>query len=251
MVMLFVIGIGAGLLAGLLGVGGGVLMVPVLIGLGVSPVQAFGTSNLAILITSISGTWQNWRSGHLQAASIWQLGLPALVTAQLGVFLAQRLPGDVLLLGIAGLYFLNIFLVELRQWLNRNTSPDKDQPVQPSLVSVLITGALGGVLAGLFGIGGGTLLVPLQVLLMGVPIKTAVQTSLGVIIVTACSALSGYAVAGDVLWLKGFWLGLGGLLGVQVTTRLLPRLPAVLVQRCFQLLLFIFGIYFIWKAQNP
>ncbi|WP_126148033.1 sulfite exporter TauE/SafE family protein [Synechococcus elongatus] len=251
MVTLFVIGIGAGLLAGLLGVGGGVLMVPVLIGLGVSPVQAFGTSNLAILITSISGTWQNWRSGNLQAASIWQLGLPAIATAQLGVFLAQRLPGNVLLLGIAGLYFLNIFLVELRQWLNRNTSPDEEKPTQPSLMSVLITGALGGVLAGLFGIGGGTLMVPLQVLLMGVPIKTAVQTSLGVIIVTACSALSGYAVAGDVLWVQGFWLGLGGLLGVQVTTRLLPKLPAVLVQRCFQLLLLSFGIYFIWKAQNP
>nr|WP_261789813.1 TSUP family transporter [Synechococcus elongatus] len=55
MLTLFLIGIGAGLLAGLLGVGGGVLMVPVLVGLGVSPIQAFGTSNLAIVITSIAG----------------------------------------------------------------------------------------------------------------------------------------------------------------------------------------------------
>lgn len=251
MVTLFLIGIGAGLLAGLLGVGGGVLMVPVLIGLGVSPVQAFGTSNLAILITSISGTWQNWRSGQLQAARIWQLGLPAIVTAQLGVLLAQRLSGAVLLLGIAGLYLLNIFLVELRQRLNQSKSaPDEDTP-HPTLVAIGITGALGGLLAGLFGIGGGTLMVPLQVLLMGVSIKTAVQTSLGVIIVTACSALAGYAIAGEVLWQQGLWLGLGGLLGVQVTTRLLPKLPAVLVQRCFQLLLLTFAIYFVWKAQNP
>ncbi|WP_338431209.1 sulfite exporter TauE/SafE family protein [Synechococcus elongatus] len=251
MLTLFLIGIGAGLLAGLLGVGGGVLMVPVLVGLGVSPIQAFGTSNLAIVITSIAGTWQNWRSGNLQASSIWQLGLPAIATAQLGVWIAQKLSAATLLLGIAGLYLLNIFLVELRQWLNRSREKAIDQQPRPTLAAIVLTGSLGGILAGLFGIGGGTLMVPLQVLLMGVPIKTAVQTSLGVIIVTACSALTGYAIAGDVLWREGLWLGLGGLLGVQVTTRLLPKLPSLLVQRCFQLLLLTFAIYFIWKAQNP
>lgn len=247
---LLLIGIGAGLLAGLLGVGGGVLMVPVLIGLGVDPVLAFGTSNLAIVITSIAGTWQNWRAGHLQGTNIWQLGLPAIATAQLGVVLAQNLPEAALLLGIAGLYLLNVFLVELRQHLNRSRSDESEKPPHPTIAAVLLTGSVGGLLAGLFGVGGGTLMVPLQVLLMGIPIKTAVQTSLGVIIITACSALTGYAIAGEVLWQHGLYLGLGGLLGVQVTTRLLPKLPSLVVQRCFQTLLLSFAGYFIWKAQT-
>jgi uncharacterized membrane protein YfcA len=58
-------GLFSGVLAGFLGIGGGTILVPLLVGLGYTPVKAIATSSLAILITSISGSVQNWRMGYL------------------------------------------------------------------------------------------------------------------------------------------------------------------------------------------
>lgn len=81
----------AGCLAGLSGIGGGLLLVPVMVGVGLSPVQAIGTSTLAKLMISASGSWQNWRMGNLDFQRLAMLGLPSLLSAQLGTYLASTL----------------------------------------------------------------------------------------------------------------------------------------------------------------
>ena len=73
-------GLVAGTLAGLLGIGGGVVMVPLLVALGYQPVVAVGTSTVAIFITAVAGTLQNARMGYGQLPKILRLGLPAAVT---------------------------------------------------------------------------------------------------------------------------------------------------------------------------
>jgi hypothetical protein len=108
----------------------------------------------------------------------------------------------------------------------------------------IITGGTGGLLAGLFGVGGGIIMVPLQIVLLNENIKKAIQTSLGVIVITAISATAGHAYSGNVLWLTGAILGFGGLLGVQFSTRFLPKLPDKVVSLAFRSLLAILSIYF-------
>lgn len=76
-------GLVAGVLAGFLGIGGGTVLVPLLVALGLAPVQAVATSSLAIVITAGSGSLQNWRMGYLDPRRVLFLGLPALATAQL------------------------------------------------------------------------------------------------------------------------------------------------------------------------
>ncbi|CAA9408128.1 Uncharacterized UPF0721 integral membrane protein [uncultured Microcoleus sp.] len=112
----------------------------------------------------------------------------------------------------------------------------------------IATGSAAGLLAGLFGVGGGVIMVPLQILLLGESIKTAIQTSLGVIVITAISATAGHAARGNVLWVVGLILGGGGLLGVQVSTRFLPRLPDRIVSLAFRSLLAVLSIYVFWQA---
>ncbi|HAC63019.1 MAG TPA: permease, partial [Cyanothece sp. UBA12306] len=84
-------GLFSGLLAGLLGIGGGTVLVPILVALNYSPIQAVATSSVAIVITSISGSFQNWRMGYLDLSRVILLGFPALITAQLGVYVANLL----------------------------------------------------------------------------------------------------------------------------------------------------------------
>ncbi|MGB7439455.1 MAG: sulfite exporter TauE/SafE family protein [Coleofasciculaceae cyanobacterium] len=244
-------GLFAGILAGFLGIGGGTVLVPLLVALGYQPVQAVATSSLSIVITATSGTIQNWRMGYINYKNIFTIGLPALITAQIGAYLADLFPPYLLLAAFAILLLVNIYLIQLRKSLKaREETRDRQtkNSDNKATLSRLGTGAIAGLLAGLFGVGGGVIMVPLQILLLGEKIKAAIQTSLGVIVITSISACLGHALRGNVLWIEGLLLGLGGLLGVQVSTRFLPRLPDQVVSLAFRILLGMLSIYVFWQA---
>ena len=239
-------GLISGILAGLLGIGGGTILVPLLVTLGYAPVKAVATSSLAILITATSGTVQNWRMGYINTQRVIYLGIPAILTTQIGVYLASLFPPYLLLAAFGLLLLLNIYLVDLRKRITATEGQPRQQ-FNP-LVSKIGTGGAAGLLAGLFGVGGGVIMVPLQILLLGETIKVAIQTSLGVIVITAISATVGHALKGNVLFLDGVLLGGGGLLGAQLGTRYLPKLSDRIVSLTFRTMLGILSIYIFWQA---
>ena len=79
-------------------------------------------------------------------------------------------------------------------------------------------------MAGLFGIGGGIIMVPLQIMLLGESMNVAASTSLGVVVLSSSSALLGHAIKGNVIYSLGIMLGITGAIGVQLGTRLLPKI---------------------------
>jgi uncharacterized membrane protein YfcA/ABC-type phosphate transport system substrate-binding protein len=251
-------GVGAGILAGLLGIGGGIVLVPLLVTFGHTPIQSVATSSLAIVITSISGSIQNWRMGVLDLKRVFYLGLPALCTAQIGVYFTKFIPAYLLLLLLSVLFLVNIYLVQLRKYLTRvsnaneisNANETRIQSNFNPVLGRLITGGAAGLLAGLFGMGGGAIMVPLQMLILLEPIHTAIQTSLGVIVATAISACIGHAAAGNLLWGEGILLGTGGLVGAQLSTRLLPNLPETIVNLLFRTFLGTMSGYILWQSWN-
>lgn len=246
LIALAVGGLISGILAGFLGIGGGTVLVPLQVALGYTPLQAVATSSFSIVITAISGSIQNWRMGYLSFKRVIYLGLPAVITAQLGAELATRIPSYVLLVAFALLLLLNIYLVQLRKRLS-NREAEKGNNFNPVLAR-LFTGGAAGVLAGLFGVGGGVIMVPLQILLLSETIKVAIQTSLGVIMITAISATIGHAAKGNISWTVGLILGIGGLIGAQISTRFLPKLPDHIVSLAFRTLLGVLSIYIFWQA---
>ncbi len=239
LLLLVIGGLFSGILAGLLGIGGGTILVPMLVAWGYTPLQSVATSSMAILITAISGSIQNWRMGFFRPEQVLLLGFPALVTAQIGVFLANRIQPSILLFAFGLLLLLNIYLVDLRKQLTAKNS-ENQQPI--------LTGGTAGILAGLFGVGGGVIMVPLQILLLNEPIKVAIQTSLGVIVITAISASVGHALSGNILFTQGLILGLGGLVGAQISTRFLPKLPDKVVSFIFRMFLAALSVYMFWQA---
>jgi uncharacterized membrane protein YfcA len=90
-VLAAVLGLAAGLLAGMFGVGGGVVFVPVLIALGLDHHEAIGTSLLAIIPTVLVGTWSQSRYGNVRWRPALVLGVAAAITAQGGAALAESL----------------------------------------------------------------------------------------------------------------------------------------------------------------
>jgi len=86
------LGVAAGVLAGMFGVGGGILFVPALVVLGLDQLEAQGTSLLAILPTVVAGTLSQRRYGNLRARTAVVIGLVSIVGVELGARLATELP---------------------------------------------------------------------------------------------------------------------------------------------------------------
>jgi uncharacterized membrane protein YfcA len=240
-------GLFSGILAGLLGIGGGTVLVPLLLSAHYNYGQSVATSSLAIILTSISGSVQNWRMGYLKIDKVVFLGIPGIVTAFLGAYLVANIANYILELAFAFLLLLNIYLTNLKDQLTRERKTAKSIKDNPILARIA-TGGAAGFLAGLFGVGGGVIMVPLQMLFLGEQIKRAIQTSLGVIVITSIASCLGHAPEGNVLLLEGLILGSGGIIGAQLSTRYLPKLPDRIVKMGFVGFLIILAIYFLLRA---
>lgn len=241
-------GVLSGVLAGLLGIGGGFLIVSLLVALNYPPVQAVATSSLVIIMSSAAGSFANWQMGYLDFRRVAYIAFPAIFFAPVGVFLAMRIPSYVLLL-IFGIFLLtNIFLIELRRKLV-SQERQSSKLVNPVLAK-LATGGIAGFLAGLLGVGGGAIMVPLQMLLLNENIKMAIRTSLGVIVAATISSTISHAIQGNILLFEGLVLGVGGMLGTQVGTRVLPKLSDSLVSKIFIAFLVTMAMFMFWKSWN-
>ena len=105
-VLAIVLGLAAGVLAGMFGVGGGILFVPALIALGLNQHEAIGTSLLAVVPTVLVGTWRQSRYGNVRWRAAAIVGVAAAASAQGGVALAEALPASTLRRLFAGLLVL-------------------------------------------------------------------------------------------------------------------------------------------------
>lgn len=239
-------GIFAGVLSGLLGIGGGFIIVSLLVALSYPFPQAVATSSLVIIMSSSTGSFYNWRMGYLDLKKVIYLAIPAVFAAPLGAYLTEAIPEYILMTVFACFLLLNIGLIKLRQAIIAQKLPSnlKFNP----LLSKIATGAISGFAAGLLGIGGGAIMVPLQMLLLNEEIKVAVRTSLGVIVTATISSCVIHAANGNILSIPGLILGAAGMIGVQIGTRVLPNLPSSLVSRIFSSFLAIMAILNFYKA---
>ena len=108
------LGLAAGVLAGMFGVGGGILFVPALIALGLGQHDAIGTSLLAIIPTVLIGTWRQASYGNVRWRAALALGIAAAASAQAGVVVAEALSGATLRRLFAGLLVVVAVQIVLR-----------------------------------------------------------------------------------------------------------------------------------------
>jgi uncharacterized membrane protein YfcA len=197
--ILFGVGIIAGILAGLLGVGGGVIIVPALImvysSLSVNNpylVQtAIATSLFTIIFTAVSSTYR--QSKHQNV--MWSQALIIGIAGSLSVFLfskiALSLPGNTLkkIFSVVMILMAIKMLTEKRK-MNEETDNSSNYHV---LFSPII-GILGGVVAAFTGLGGGLFIVPMMHYIQKIPIKKCIGTSSAAIIITSISGVISYLI---------------------------------------------------------
>jgi len=199
-ICLFVmLGATAGFLAGLLGIGGGIILVPLFLHVfplvdfpGESFVHlAFGTSLGIILPTAISSTFGHRKRGNVDWGQVSCLAIGGVIGAVIGSSLAARLSGGYLQLLFAGMQML----VAGRMLLSRNyLPPERTDPVPPWLLALV--GLCGGAFSAFFGVGGGVVAVPMMVILVQLPIHLAVGNSSALIVISSLAGMLSYIVHG-------------------------------------------------------
>jgi uncharacterized protein len=119
-ILAMLLGLAAGVMAGLFGVGGGILFVPTLVALGLGQLEAQGTSLLAILPTVLAGSWNQRRYGNLRVRSAVVVGLASIAGVEIAARVVVQLPEDTL----RRLFAVLLFAVAVQLvWRTRRKRP--------------------------------------------------------------------------------------------------------------------------------
>lgn len=240
-----------GILAGMLGIGGGMTLVPIIAALFAA--QAFspdyivhlslGTAMASIVFTSASSVREHYRLGGVDLHIVKRMS-PGLVT---GSLLSTLAAGWISQAHLALAFSIIVYAGATQMIWNRKPSASRPLPGTPFLYSL---GVVIGIICGLVSAGGAFLTVPFM-LWCGVPLRTAIGTAAAMGIPVAIVGSAGYVISGwDVPGLPADAVGfvsltaLAGLVAGSVVTapmgaRLAHRLPVLTLKRIFALLLYV------------
>ncbi|MFC1588373.1 sulfite exporter TauE/SafE family protein [Planctomycetota bacterium] len=184
LVLLFLGGLIAGALGGLLGIGGGIILMPLLrFIVGLSPSHSAGTCILAVFFTTLGGSYRHYKLGHVKLRPLFPLIISGAVATAIFSFVFQCLSAHEswLDLGI-GLVFslisVRMILEGIPGLFMKKDGELAGNEIKGTLTQKVSVGSIAGILPGLLGIGTGVILVPTFTFILGTSIKIAVASSL-------------------------------------------------------------------------
>lgn len=236
-------GVFVGVMSGLLGVGGGTIMVPIFrLAFGMSPLASTATSLFAIIPTSISGVVAHARAKTCVPKLGLALGVGGAVMSPMGVWLASVSPGWLVICVAAiviGFSAFKMFKKAVkcaptpragRAGGNVQAASAKAVPDQPVLsrkqyLQGACIGLIAGLASGYVGVGGGFIMVPLMLAVLGIPMSLASGTSLIAIMILAIPGVIEQGLLGNIEYLAGIAIVVGSIPGALVGARLVRVVP--------------------------
>lgn len=245
--VIVLVGILAGMLGGMLGIGGGIIIFPVLrFGLGLPPALAAGTCVVAVFFTTLGGSWRHYRFGHINFRSILPIiiaGVVSTIIFSIG-FLQLSSRERWIDLGV-GIVFAMVsirMIIEGLPFRAKNKSPGNNlREIEGPLWKKTTLGGSAGILPGLLGIGTGAILVPAFTFLFDTSIKVAMGSSLACFAANAffssiLKASQGFVSAGTAIPIC-----IGTLIGSTIGAKLNRHFPSMTLK-------LIFGFVFAYVA---
>ncbi|MEQ3363523.1 sulfite exporter TauE/SafE family protein [Raoultibacter massiliensis] len=253
------VGIGIGILSGMLGIGGGTVMVPIFrLAFDMSAIMSTATSLFTIIPTSISGAVSHIRAKTCIVSLGVAAGIGGACTSPLGVWLATISP-PWLIMAAAAIIIGYSAISMLRKALKMKPAKvpavsDEAEAVQGQAAGavdgkltrkqLLIGAGIGlgaGLASGYVGVGGGFIMVPLMLSLIGISMKKASGTSLIAVMILAIPGVIEQGILGNINYTAGIMVAIGSIPGAVIGARLVRKVPE-------RILRFIFGGFLIVAA---
>jgi uncharacterized membrane protein YfcA len=256
-----------GLSLGALGGGGSILAVPALVYVaGQDAKSATTTSLVLVAAASLVGAYRHWREGRVQLGTATVVGLAGIGGSLVGSAINRGLDPDLLLLGFAGLVAVAAWrmvvgcptctrtgeerVIDASDGAGSTTTLTRTRlPVDArTVVTIVLAGTAVGFLTGLFGVGGGFVIVPVLTLGLKLPMPKAIGTSLVVIVINSVVALSDRLATTSIDWAVTMPFSVAAIAGVLTGSKIADRLDAKRSLRWFAALLVMVSAYTALRA---
>lgn len=238
------VGIAAGFLSGLFGVGGGILIVPALVMvLKFDQRLAHGTSLAAVLPIAVSSLVSYATSGEIDWTVGLFLAIGAVAGAVIGTHILHKLPHDTL----AIVFSVVLLVTAIRLIIDNSDSTGRGEMTLVMALVLIVAGVATGVLAGLLGVGGGVIMVPIMVVGVGLPAALAKGTSVAVIIPTAIMGTWRNRTKKNVDLRSAMIVGVAGIVSAFVAGKISVGMSEQLSNVLFALLLFFVAGRMVWQ----
>ncbi len=250
--VLLVLGLFGGFLSGLLGLGGAIIMIPLmltvpkLLGVGALSMKAVaGLSMIQVVFASLSGVVRHRKNKFVSMKLLLTLGVAVAIGSGFGSTISKYMSNQSLMIAfgvIAVIAAVMMFIPPKEEDSDNITDPDSikfNKPLAASLGFVI------GSLAGMVGAGGGFILVPVMIYILKIPIRVTIGTSLGIVFIGAIMGAIGKMATGQVDWLLALALIISSIPSAQIGSMVSKRTPA-LVLRYSLMLVIVFTSVEIW-----
>ena len=228
-IWLIPLGFIAGILGSIIGLGGGIIIVPVLTFMGFSPTLAVSNSLFAVFSNSVGSTIEYAKQKRVEFSLGWKLGLMAVPGTILGAFISSDLSSEIFKILFALVLISSASYIFLKRKI-------EEKPVDISrLLLVFSAGAsfFAGIISSLFGIGGGLIFVPLMVVALGISIMRAAPTSQFILMFASFSGLIIHSMLGHPDYYQALLLSIGafagGILGARLSLEIKENKLKVIV----------------------
>jgi uncharacterized protein len=248
-VILIVIGISAGVVGSMTGVGGGILMTPALTLMGFTPTHVASTSLIAVTSTSASSTIEYSKQKRIDYAIGLKMAALSIPGAIVGALLSNEISIEnfkayfAIILIVTGLYitYKNSIIKEKSTKESKSTSFD-----------LLFYGGsfAAGIVSSLFGIGGGIIFVPLMILVLRMTILRAGPTSQLTLLISSTAGVLTHSILGHPDYVHGAYLAIGAFIGGQIGARLSHRVEESILHKLLSIILIGTAIKLLFDFMN-
>ncbi|GGI38987.1 sulfite exporter TauE/SafE family protein [Mammaliicoccus stepanovicii] len=268
-IVLIIIGAFSAIIGALVGIGGGIIIVPSLVYFGIdhhllsgmTPQKAIGTSSVILITTGLTATLGYLKTKQVDVKNglIFLIGI--IPGALIGSYLSRFFTLDSfnLLFGIFLILISIILMIRnvikpikyfqqdkyMKSFVDRYGKEHK-YGIPP--VAAVLSSFVVGVTTGLFGIGGGALMTPLMIIVFKFPPHVAVGTSMMMIFFSSLSSSAGHIIQGNVLWVHAIILIIASYFGAKIGVKINSKMNSDTVVLVLRLTMLILGIYLIIKS---
>lgn len=251
-VLLFLLSVLGGFLSGLLGLGGAVVMIPLM--LTIPPVFGFGElsmkavaglSMIQVLFASFSGMIAHRKNRSVHFPALIYIGIPMGFSALAGSYASKYFQNIVLMYVFTGIVSLAFFTFLFDRKLKSEAGPVEN--ISINKVQCIIAGAVTGAVSGMVGVGGGFILMPFMTYFQKIPLKITMGTSLGIIFIGAVAGAIGKIASLQVDLILVIPVILGSVIAAQFGAKINKMTSPAVLRYILMIVIFLSIVQMIFK----
>ena len=249
LLLFFLLGLGVGTFGTLVGIGGGLILIPIfLLVLHFPAQQAIGTSLTVVFFNALSGTIAYIKQKKVYYDAAFRFALATLPGAFLGSYLAEYFTGTTFNM-VFGVFLLFMAILMYTKSSSKKAAADFDKETftYNRMLGIIISAGV-GFLSSILGIGGGVIHVPLMIYALGFPTHVATATSHCVLAVSSFTGVISHYILNHILVGPALSIGIGAVIGAQIGAKLSNKTKSKVIIILLSCAVFALGVRLIISA---